>query len=242
MKAFKLLIDVYKPVDYIACATAAMREAENRDEILSKIKSEAGIDVHLIDGALEAKIIRSVNINMFPMDKSVTLMIDVGGGSTELSLEKGNKLIDSKSFKLGTIRLLNKEYHKDIWDEIKSWLDQYSYLFGQINCLGTGGNINKYAKLYGDDESKTLSLSELEHGYNELRVLTAKKRTEIYGFRPDRADVIVPAGKIYLGIMKHIRAQNIFVPRVGLVDGLVLGLHKKSLFKSKKKKKNKPKT
>lgn len=238
MKAFKLLIDVYKPVDYIACATAAMREAENSNEILRNLKKETGLNVHLIDGALEAKIIRSANIKAFPNSNTLNLLIDVGGGSTELSLEKGNTLIGSKSFKLGTIRLLNENYNQGIWDKIFKWLDQYKNDFGQINCLGTGGNINKYTKLYGINESKTLSYNALKKGYKELKNLSSKERAEKYGFRPDRADVIVPAGKIYIEIMKHIKASSIFVPRVGLVDGLVFGLHQKSIIKSKKKKIN----
>lgn len=236
MKAFKLLIDVYKPEDYIACATAAMREAENKEDILRKVKAETGLNIHLIDGALEAKIIRSANIKAFNNSDTLTLLIDVGGGSTELSLEKGNTLIDSKSFKLGTIRLLDEKYDKDIWNKIFKWLDQYKNDFGQINCLGTGGNINKYTKLYGDNEAKTLSYTALKKGYKELKNISANDRAEKYGLRPDRADVIVPAGKIYIEIMKHIRASAIFVPRVGLVDGLVLGLYEKSVLKTKKKK------
>lgn len=237
MKAFKLLIDVYKPEDYIACATAAMREAENKDDILHKIKTETGLNIHLIDGALEAKIIRSANKKTFAnSNNNLTLLIDVGGGSTELSLEKGNTLIDSKSFKLGTIRLLNKKHDENIWVKINNWLDQYKDDFGQINCLGTGGNINKYTKLYGDNETKTLSFNALKKGYKELKKINSTERAEKYGFRPDRADVIVPAGKIYLEIMKHIQASSIFVPRVGLVDGLVLGLYEKSQLKTKKKK------
>ncbi len=239
MKAFKLLIDVYKPVDYIACATAAMREAENRDNILRKIKIETGLNIHLINGALEAKIIRSANIKAFSNTKALTLLIDVGGGSTELSLEKGNTLIDSKSFKLGTIRLLNEQYDKNIWDRIYKWLDKYKADFGQINCLGTGGNINKYTKLFGDNETKTLNYTALKKGYKEFKNISSKERAEKYGFRPDRADVIVPAGKIYIEIMKHIQASSIFVPRVGLVDGLVLGLYEKSIIKSKKINKSK---
>lgn len=235
MKAFKLLIDVYKPLDYIACATAAMREAENSNEILRKVKLETGMDVHLIEGALEAKIIRSVNISAYSYTDELTLLIDVGGGSTELSLEKGNTLIDSKSFKLGTIRLLQNQYKKEVWSEIQEWLKQYSTDFGQINCLGTGGNINKYAKLYGQNETKTLSFDQLKNGYDELRQYNSRERAEIYGFRPDRADVIIPAGKIYLEIMKYVQASSIFVPRIGLVDGLVLGLHEKALLKTKKK-------
>lgn len=236
MKAFKLLIDVYKPEDYIACATAAMREAENKEDILRKVKAETGLNIHLIDGALEAKIIRSANIKAFNNSDTLTLLIDVGGGSTELSLEKGNTLIDSKSFKLGTIRLLDEKYDKDIWNKIFKWLDQYKNDFGQINCLGTGGNINKYTKLYGDNEAKTLSYTALKKGYKELKNISANDRAEKYGLRPDRADVIVPAGKIYIEIMKHIQASAIFVPRVGLVDGLVLGLFEKSQLKTKKKK------
>lgn len=236
MKAFKLLIDVYKPEDYIACATAAMREAENKEDILRKVKAETGLNIHLIDGALEAKIIRSANIKAFNNSDTLTLLIDVGGGSTELSLEKGNTLIDSKSFKLGTIRLLDEKLDKDIWNKIFKWLDQYKNYFGQINCLGTGGNINKYTKLYGDNEAKTLSYTALKKGYKELKNISANDRAEKYGLRPDRADVIVPAGKIYIEIMKHIQASAIFVPRVGLVDGLVLGLFEKSQLKTKKKK------
>lgn len=232
MKAFQLLIDVYKPKDFIACATAALREANNKEELIKTIKAETGLNVHVIDGALEAKIIRSVNKSSFPYADALTLLIDVGGGSTELSLEKGNKLIASKSFKLGTIRLLNNKFKTNIWEKIYAWLDKYKADFGEINCLGTGGNINKYAKLYGDNTSKVLNINNFAIGYSELRKLSSKERSEKYGFRPDRADVIVPAGKIYLNIMKHIQASSIFVPRIGLVDGLVLGLHEKSILKS----------
>lgn len=235
MKAFKLLIDVYQPVDYIACATAAMREAKNRDAILKKLESEVGMKVHLIDGTLEAKIIRSVNHNAFQNSEGISLLIDVGGGSTELSLEKGNDFIDSRSFNLGTIRFLNNEYDHRVWGEIKEWLNQYKAYFGNINCLGTGGNINKYTKVYGDIDSKILTLINLKNGYQELDLLTSEERTEKYGFRPDRADVIVPAGKIYIEIMDHVQAETIYVPRIGLVDGLILGLHEKTLFKTKKK-------
>jgi exopolyphosphatase/guanosine-5'-triphosphate,3'-diphosphate pyrophosphatase len=240
MKAFKLLIDVYRPVDSIACATAAMREASNNKNVLTKIKTEAGLNVHLIDGALEAKIIRSANTKIFnnPQD-TLTLLIDVGGGSTELSLEKNNELIASKSFKLGTIRLLNQKFDQNIWNKIKKWLNKQEDQFGKINCIGTGGNINKYAKLYGDNETKILDINKLEAGYQEMNKLTPPERAEKYGFRPDRADVIAPAGEIYLFIMKHIQAQSIFVPRVGLVDGLILGLHEKSRLKKKKNKSKK---
>lgn len=239
MKAFKLLIDVYKPEDYIACATAALREAENSEEIIQKVKSEAKLNIHIIDGSLEAKIIQSVNKSSYANKEVLTLLIDVGGGSTELSLEKDNIMIDSKSFKLGTIRLLNNKYKTDVWDEIYTWLDQFKQDFGNINCLGTGGNINKYAKLYGDAENKILGLGDFKEGYKKLKSLSSVERSEIYGFRPDRAGVIVPAGKIYLEIMKHVHASSIYVPRIGLVDGLVLGLHEKSLLKSKKINKSK---
>ena len=233
LKAFKLLINVYKPEGYVACATAAMREATNGPELLKQIKKETGIDVRTVDGLEEAEIIRTTNVFSSPEGKTLTMYADLGGGSTEISVVDEKKLIDARSFKIGTIRLLNKKVGDEQWNEMKDWLLQFKDDFGKINIIGSGGNINKIAKLYGNTITNTISYEQLEYAFKHLKSFSLKERIEQLGLRPDRADVIVPAAKVYLFIAKTVQSDSILAPKIGLADGLV---HQQYVaWKSKKK-------
>lgn len=227
MKAFKLLIDVYKPVDYIACATAAMREAKNGDEIVKRILEETGIDIKIIDGIEEANIVCTTNNLQISSKYKLTMYVDVGGGSTEISLLKNHTLIDSNSFKIGTIRLLTEKVKDSEWDRLKSWLKNYKSDFGKIFCVGSGGNINKLAKLYSTQTDNSLSYGDLIQARDHLSNFTLTERIETMGLRPDRADVIIPATKVFLTIMKITDCHFVHVPRIGLTDGLIYTVYNK---------------
>ncbi len=229
LKAFKLLIDVYEPVDFTACATAAMREASNGKEILNRIKKEAGLEVRLIDGLEEARIIRTTHRIQILNGSKLTAYIDVGGGSTEISIVDKDQVLKAKSFKIGTIRLLNKKVKNDTWEDIKNWLEEFKSQFGQIKVIGSGGNINKLNKLYGNPEDFSLELNKLEFALQHLNSYSLEERIELLGLRPDRADVIIPAAEIFLFILNHIQAQEILVPKIGLADGLIHILYEKQL-------------
>lgn len=226
MKAFKLLIDVYKPQGYLACATAAMREADNSDEILKKIKKDIGLNIQIINGREEAEILRNTNRIIFPIPKPYALYMDVGGGSTELSIEKEGDLVKQKSFKVGTLRMLNGKVKDSVWDDIKSYLEEFKHYYPDFHLVGTGGNINRLCKLYGHNERQELNIGNLDFGYQHLKNMTIEERISQFGFRPDRADVIVPAAYIYRFVMNIMGASTIFVPRKGLADGLILKQYK----------------
>jgi len=225
LKAFKLLIDVYKPVDYVACATAAMREAKNGPELLRQVFKETDINIKIVNGLEEAEIIRSTNGFDAPEGKTLTMYADLGGGSTEISVLDQKRVIDARSFKIGTIRLLNDKVGGEQWDEMREWLLQFKDDFGKINIIGSGGNINKIAKLYGNITNNTLSYDRLEYAYKHLKSFSLEERIEQLGLRPDRADVIVPAAEVYLFITNIIQSDSILVPKIGLADGLVHKLY-----------------
>ncbi len=229
MKAFKLLIGVMEPVRVRACATSAMREAVNSKKIIKKIKNEVGISVEIISGTEEAAIIRETNKLTFDKPDQLQVMIDVGGGSTEISVEQKGKLIKLKSFKIGTIRMLNNNYNKDVWQEISDWLDEFEAHFGKINAVGSGGNINKIRKQFGDKSKIALDTNTIENTIKILEPLSIKERIYTYNLRNDRADVIVHASKIYLYILNHMQSENIYVPRIGLADGMAHLLYQEYL-------------
>jgi exopolyphosphatase/guanosine-5'-triphosphate,3'-diphosphate pyrophosphatase len=226
------LIEVYKPVDFAVCATAAMREATNGPELLKQIKEETGINVRTVDGLEEAEIVRSITGFEPPPGKTHTMYVDLGGGSTEISMLKKNDVVDARSFKIGTIRLLKKKVADEQWVEMKEWLNQFKEDFGKINIIGSGGNINKIAKLYGDTTTNTLSYERLQYAYKHLKSYNLHERIEQLGLRPDRADVIVPAARVFLFIAKTIHSDAILAPKIGLADGLVHQLYVN--YKSKK--------
>ncbi len=225
MEAFKLLIEVYNPVAYETCATSAMREASNKEEIVERVFTETGMKIKVIDGMEEAAVIRGSNNMDFKNEFKTTMYIDVGGGSTEVSVLKDHKFKDCNSFNLGAVRLLNKRVEEEEWDNMKSWLKGFRSDFGRINCVGTGGNINRLAKLFGNQIDNSLTFTQLRYAYKTLKEIPLKQRIEKMGLRPDRADVIVPAAKIYIEIMKAANIETIVAPRVGLADGLIYKMY-----------------
>jgi exopolyphosphatase/guanosine-5'-triphosphate,3'-diphosphate pyrophosphatase len=225
LKAFKLLIDVYKPVDFAACATAAMREAVNGEELINRIKDEAGLDVRLVTGIEEADIIRQTNKIEFKHPDGLSMYIDVGGGSTEISVLLNDVVLGVTSFKIGTLRILSEKVKKSEWKRLENFLMEYKEHFGSINVVGSGGNINKINKIYGTPSTYTLKTSELMYALNHLESFSLEERIQKLGLRPDRADVIVPAAKIFLFIIKIIKAKSLFVPKIGFADGLIYQLY-----------------
>lgn len=226
MHAFKLLIDVYQPVAFQACATAAMREASNRNEVIGTIAEETGLRIEIIDGLKEASLVSAFTDFHFPITNKYIMYIDVGGGSTELSLLKGQKLLASASFKIGTVRLLKSQVEEEEWSSLKKWLKALKEKRKDLLLVGSGGNINKLTKLYGKIPENILSFQSLEDALTDLAGYTFEERVQVLGMRPDRADVILPAGQIFRFIMKHTGSGMIHAPKIGLSDGMVSSLYK----------------
>jgi exopolyphosphatase / guanosine-5'-triphosphate,3'-diphosphate pyrophosphatase len=222
LSAFKLLLDVYNPVGYSACATAAMREASNGKEIIDEVFRSTGIRLQIIDGIEEAKIISSANNMNMHLVLDHSLYIDVGGGSTEITLTRNHAFVASNSFRIGTLRNLAKAVPDGERDKMKQWLDDKLNGIKMMNCIGSGGNINKLTKLYGDHAHNTISYKALKKGLQHLESYSLSDRINKLGLRPDRADVIVPAAKIFLDIMEWTGIQSLTAPKIGLADGLVV--------------------
>lgn len=225
MKAFKLLMSVHKVEKYKACATSAMREAYNGKEIVEIIMKKAAINIEIIDGRKEAAIIASTELHHLLKTDATYLYVDVGGGSTEFSLFSDGKMIASKSFKAGTVRLLNGVVSEIVWNEIEKWIKTNTAAFDEISLIGSGGNINKIFKLSEKHQDKPLSYMYLNAQYATLSALSYEQRIAELGMNPDRADVIIPALQVYLNAMKWSNARNIFVPKIGLSDGIVKALY-----------------
>jgi exopolyphosphatase/guanosine-5'-triphosphate,3'-diphosphate pyrophosphatase len=228
MIAFKNLIDVYKVDDYMACATSAMREATNGQEIVKRIKEEAGIELEIVHGEREANIIYASHIEQDIDNTKNYLYIDVGGGSTELSLFSSGSLFASQSFNIGTIRMLDNQDKDETWNEMKQFILDHTRKLKNVSGIGTGGNINKLYKLSDEKDGSPLSISKLKALYNNLNSYSLKDRINILGLNPDRADVIIPACEIYLTVMKWADIKNIYVPSVGMVDGIIQTLIEKN--------------
>jgi exopolyphosphatase / guanosine-5'-triphosphate,3'-diphosphate pyrophosphatase len=224
MEAFKLLLEVYQPLAFAACGTAAMREASNSREILDRVLNETGIEVRIINGQEEAGIISALNSISINKQFGTTMYVDVGGGSTEISVMAGERFINSSSFNIGTLRLLCDKVEQSEWNKMEDWLRPYQLKPGHINVVGSGGNINKLTKLYGSTTNNTVTLNELEYAYDHLGKMTMQERIETMGLRPDRADVIVPASDIFVRILKWAHQDYVIAPKIGLADGLVLQL------------------
>jgi len=233
MNAFKLLMEVYQPIDYMACATSALREADNGPNIIEEIKKETSIEVSIIDGLEEAQLVCASNNINISKKYSLTMYVDVGGGSTDISVLRNHVLIDSVSFKLGTIRILEEKVEIDEWERMNVWLKKFSVDFGKIYLIGSGGNINKLSKLYSTQPDGSLSLPNLKLGHKKLCSMTLQQRIEEMGMRPDRADVIIPAAEIFLSIMKNTHCDFVFVPRIGLSDGMIYTVYER--YKEKQK-------
>lgn len=229
MVAFRNLMDVYKVTDYLACATSAMREAKNGEEVVKLIKDEANIDIEIVHGSKEASIIYASHADQ-NIDKSKNyLYIDVGGGSTELSLFSAGELIVSRSFNIGTIRILDNQDTEETWNEMKDFVRDNTRNFKQLSGIGTGGNINKLFRLSEEKEDMPLTFAKLRSLYTYLSSFSLKDRINVLGLNQDRADVIIPACEIYLTLMKNANIKNIYVPRVGMVDGIIQTLIEKNL-------------
>jgi exopolyphosphatase/guanosine-5'-triphosphate,3'-diphosphate pyrophosphatase len=225
MKAFQLLMKVYKVEKYKACATSAMREAYNGKEVVEIIKQKSELDIDIIDGKVEAAIIASSDLHSFLTTDKTYLYVDVGGGSTEFSLFSDGKMINSKSFKNGTVRLLNNMVNEVVWVEIEKWIKTNCEPYDAITLIGSGGNINKIHKLSEKHQDKPLSYVYLASQYQYLNSLTYEQRIAELGLNTDRADVIIPATQIYLNAMKWSGARQIYVPKIGLSDGIVKAMY-----------------
>lgn len=225
IKAYKLLLDVYEVKYLKTAATSAMRDAANGPQILERVKQETGMDIRLITGQEEASYIYENHIAE-NLDKTRSyLYIDVGGGSTELTLFSGNRLIFKESFNIGTIRLLQNQVTEAHWQQMKDFLRQQLRVSNGVVAIGSGGNINKVFSLSKRKEGKPLSLELLKDYYKEFSSFTVEERIHLYNLREDRADVIVPALQIYVNVMRWTDIEEIFVPKIGLADGLVRSLY-----------------
>ena len=225
MKAFKLLMKVHKVDKYMACATSALREAYNSNEVVEIIKKKADIKIEIIDGKKEAAIIASTELHHLLKTDENYLYIDVGGGSTEFSLFSDGKMVTSRSFKAGTVRLLNEVVSEIVWAEIEIWIKTNTTNYENISIIGSGGNINKIFKMSGKALDKPLSYMYLVSQYSYLTSLTYEQRVSDLGLNPDRADVIVPALRVYMNAMKWSKATKIYVPKIGLSDGIVKAMY-----------------
>jgi exopolyphosphatase/guanosine-5'-triphosphate,3'-diphosphate pyrophosphatase len=225
MTAFKLLMKVYKIEKYKACATSAMREAYNGKEVVEIIKQKSDINIDIIDGKVEAAIIASSDLHSFLSTDKTYLYVDVGGGSTEFSLFSDGKMVASKSFKNGTVRLLNNMVNDVVWQEIEKWIKNICEPYDNVTLIGSGGNINKIHKLSEKQQDRPLSYVYLTAQYQYLNSLTYEQRIAELGLNTDRADVIIPATQIYLNAMKWSGARQIYVPKIGLSDGIVKAMY-----------------
>lgn len=225
MTAFQLLMKVYKVEKYKACATSAMREAYNGKEVAKIIEEKCNVAIDIIDGKIEATIIASSDLHSFLKTDQTYLYVDVGGGSTEFSLFSNGKMIASKSFKIGTVRLLNNMVCEIVWEEIEKWIKAITADYDNVILIGSGGNINKIFKMSGKMQDKPLSYLYLNSQYQYLNSLTYEQRIAELGLNTDRADVIIPATRVYLNAMKWSGARQLYVPKIGLADGIVKAMY-----------------
>lgn len=226
MHSFKLLMEVHGVSHYMACATSALREAKNGAQLIDRIRKETEVAIELIDGKREAKIIAMTDLYDVMKSHKSYLFIDVGGGSTELTLIQRGKTLASRSFKIGTVRLLNKMVKETELENYKNWIEKHTSAIDSISVVGSGGTINKVFKLTGKKFGKPLSYMLLSEQYQFLKKQTNKELLVDMQLNPDRADVIVPAIHIYLLAMKYSGSNKIYVPKVGLADGMVKLLYK----------------
>jgi exopolyphosphatase / guanosine-5'-triphosphate,3'-diphosphate pyrophosphatase len=227
-KAYNLILDIYKPADFIACATAAFRDAKNGLQVVDIIKSETGVDLKIIDSNQEAEIISSASNIYIKKKHDDSLYIDVGGGSTDCAFYSNNKFVESRSFNIGTIRYLLDSVEYSEWDKLETWIKDIRKENGSINCICSGGNISNITKLFGNTNN-TIDRIQLKMAVGELEKYSYEERITKFSLKPDRADVIIPAAKIYNNIMGWGNIEYLVAPKIGLVDGLAVGLYKKSL-------------
>ena len=232
MKAFKLLMKVHGVSHYQAYATSALREANNSGDVVEQVKKKAGIKIEIIDGRKEAEIISNSKISDFLNTQKTFLFVDVGGGSTEFTFINEGKRVCSKSFKIGTVRLINNLVDDRVWEAIRNWIIKNAKPYRKITLMGSGGNINKLFKLSNIKEGKPLSMIKLNQIFLELESLSYEERIVKFELNPDRADVIIPAARIYLKALEWSGGQKIYVPKFGLSDGMIKYMHKNKRKKS----------
>jgi exopolyphosphatase/guanosine-5'-triphosphate,3'-diphosphate pyrophosphatase len=231
IKSYKLLLDVYEVKHLKACATSAMRDAVNSKDIIKKVKAETGIEIEIISGDQEASLIYENHIAENMTGDESYLYIDVGGGSTELTFFSDGKLVFKKSFNIGTIRLLKNQVTEAHWDEMKEFIKTKTKGYHHVTAIGSGGNINKIFSISKRKEGKPLQLDLLRDYFKEFSNMSLAQRMSLYKLREDRADVIVPALLIYINVMRWTDAEEIFVPKIGLADGLIHTLYEEVKLK-----------
>lgn len=219
MQVYKLLMDLHEVEAYMGCATSAMREATNGHEVVARIKAATGVEIHLIDGQKEADLINNVVVQA--LDERQHLHIDVGGGSTELNLYQNRQKLNSRSFKIGSVRLLEGKETKGAWKKMEDWVDQNVDKSREVIAVGTGGNISKLFNLVSKLSDTATTLSEIERMKNYIAGFSLDDRINKLRLNADRADVIIPAADIYIDVMKHAGAEQIIVPDLGLKDGII---------------------
>mgnify|MGYP001125675691 CR=1 FL=1 len=229
MKAFRLLMKAMRVDAWRACATSAMREATNAQEVVARVREEANVDIEVIDGEEEADLI-FLNFSISVLDRNQDyLYVDVGGGSTELTLIRQGLRLAGRSFKVGSVRLIQDKVDPEVWTDMASWSEALLAEYGVSRpmVIATGGNINQLQKLSNGPSRSPMSLEKLADLHGQLERLSYTERMDQFGLKPDRADVIVPAGSIYLRVMNLVEAPALVVPKVGLGDGMVLQLHQR---------------
>lgn len=229
MKSYKLLMRIHKVKSYRACATSAMRGANNGIEVVDRVQREADIQIDIIDGKDEASIISMTDLAELTDQEKSYLYVDVGGGSTEFTVYDHGDRVASRSFDLGTVRLLNDLVTNDLWKEVEFWIKEQTKDFDNISLIGSGGNINNIFKNSAVDKGTPLTYMYLSSYYQLLKSLTYEERIWELNMNSDRADVVVPATKIFLSAMKWSNAQNIYVPKIGLADGIIKFLYSETL-------------
>ena len=236
MKAFRQLMKIYDVDDYRACATSAMRDARNGRMIIKKIEKDTGIRIEIIDGQEEARMIYNNHIECMEDRQGNYMYVDVGGGSTEINLLTNGELVWSVSYNIGTVRMLSNAVKEGTWQKMEEELMKVTEGVAAINIIGSGGNINKLFRLADKKDKKLqrLPVSSLQTVYDVLKPLTPEERVEAFSLKQDRADVIVPAAEIFLKIAEVVHAEYIYVPVIGLSDGIIDNLYAKSLEKEMK--------
>lgn len=231
MKAFRQLMKIYEVTDYRACATSAMRDAKNGKAVIKKILKDTGINIEVIDGQEEARMIYNNHLECLEDRMGNYIYVDVGGGSTEINLLTNGVLVQSLSYNIGTVRILSNAVKEEVWQQMKDDLARLTADYQGINIIGSGGNINKLYRLADKKDKKKLRLpiTSLRALYEKLKLLTPEQRMEVYSLKADRADVIVPAAEIFLTIAEIVKAEYVHVPVIGLADGIIDNLYAESL-------------
>jgi exopolyphosphatase/guanosine-5'-triphosphate,3'-diphosphate pyrophosphatase len=232
MRVFKMLIELYEVDDYMVCATSAMRESENGFELAAQVEKEVGLQINIIDGKEEAELINSAIISY--LAQATYLHIDVGGGSTELNLYIQGKKSKTQSFKIGSVRILERHDTPEVWESMEKWVKKHvKPELGKVTAVGTGGNISKIFDLAQLRPHRLMSLKRIKEIREMIEQHTLEERIYKLQMNPDRADVIIPASDIYIRVMEWANAKYIQVPEVGLKDGIMLHLFKKQSSQTK---------